>query len=358
MAEEADGEDRTEEASARKLQQAREKGDVAKSGDLPQALSLIGACAVVAIAGPTLARGLVGDLVPFLAHPQQLLGSLEGDGGVTILKELVFGILPILAVVMGVTLLFGVGGHVMQTGLMFTTEKMKPSLEKLNPMSGFKRLFGFDALIQFAKTVVKLIITGAIVWSVLKGKLYEILALAKASPLLILPYAMDVFIALAMAVCIFLFIEGAGDYMWQRFRFMQRMKMSKQEQKEEYKQMEGDPHVKAKLRQIRIEKSRRRMMSNVKDATVVITNPTHYAVALQFEMGQMQAPLCVAKGVDTLALKIREEAGKHNVPIVEDVPLARALYAAIDIDETIPEEHFAAVAKVISFVLAKKRRGF
>ncbi|EGF91163.1 flagellar biosynthetic protein FlhB [Asticcacaulis biprosthecium C19] len=358
MAEEPDSEDKTEEASAKKLSQAREKGDVAKSADLPQALSLIGACAVIALYGPSLSSDLVDDLIPFLAHPQQLLGSLEGDGGVTIMREMVFAFLPIVIIVMGVTLLLGIGGHVMQTGLMFTTEKLKPSLTKLNPMSGFKRLFGFDALIQFAKTVVKLIITGAIVWQVLKGKLYEIMALAKASPLLILPYAMDVFVALAIAVCIFLFIEGAADYMWQRFRFMQRMKMSKQEQKEEYKQMEGDPHIKAKLRQIRMEKSRRRMMSNVKDATVVITNPTHYAVALQFEMGQMQAPLCVAKGVDTLALKIREEAGKHNVPIVEDVPLARALYAAIDVDETIPEEHFAAVAQVISFVLAKKRRGF
>lgn len=358
MAEEADNEDKTEDASARKLAKAREEGNVAKSADLPQALSLIGACTVVAVFGPTLARDMVTDLVPFLAHPHQLLASLEGDGGVTLMQAIVFNMLPILIVVMGVTLLFGVGGHLMQTGLLFTAAKLKPDMKKLNPLEGFKRIYGLDALVQFGKTVLKLLVTGFVVWLVLKERLYEMLALGVASPLLILPYALEAFIALAIAVCMFLFIEGVADFAWQRFRFMQKMKMSKQEQKDEYKQTEGDPHIKAKLRQLRMEKSRRRMMSNVKDATVIITNPTHYAVALQFEMGKMQAPLCVAKGVDALALRIREEAGKHDVPIVEDPPLARALYAAIDLDETIPEAHFAAVAKIISFVMAKKRRGF
>lgn len=358
MAEGGDGEDKTEDASGRKLQQAREQGDVAKSTDVPQALSLIGACAIVALQGPSICQNMVSDLLPFFAHPDQMLGSLEGDGGVTILQDLVFDIIPILIITLGTAMVFGVAGHVFQTGLMFSPAKLKPSLDKLNPMAGFKKLFGMDAFIQFGKTIIKLIITGFIVWNVIKDRLYDILALAQASPLLILPYAREAFIALAMAVCIFLFIGGAGDYMWQKYRFMERMKMSKQEQKEEYKQTEGDPHIKGKLRALRMEKSRRRMMSNVANATVVITNPTHYAVALQFEMGQMSAPLCVAKGMDAIALKIREEAAKHDVPIVEDPPLARALYAAIDIDDEIPEAHFAAVAKLIGFVLSKKRRGF
>ena len=355
---ETDGEDKTEDASGRKLQQAREQGDVAKSPDLPQALSLVGACAIVALQGPSICSTMVRELLPFFAHPEELLGSLEGDGGVTIMRSVVFDMIPILVVVLGTAMALGIFGHVMQTGLMFTPAKLKPDLSKLNPLAGFGKMFGTDALVQFGKTVIKLIITGAIVWNVIKGRLNDILALAKASPLLILPYAREAFIALAIAVCIFLFIGGAADYMWQRFRFLERMKMSKQEQKEEYKQTEGDPHIKGKLRALRMEKSRRRMMSNVAKATVVITNPTHYAVALQFEMGEMAAPMCVAKGMDSLALKIREEAAKHNVPIVEDPPLARALYAAIDIDDTIPEAHFAAVAKLIGFILSKKRRGF
>jgi flagellar biosynthetic protein FlhB len=252
----------------------------------------------------------------------------------------------------------GVAGNVLQTGLMFTPAKLKPSLDKLNPMAGFGRLFGVDNYIQFGKTVIKLLITAGIVWLVLKKRIAEMLSLTWASPVLILPYVRDIAIALAIAVCMFLFIGAGADYMIQRFRFMQRMKMSKQEQKEEYKETEGDPHVKAKLRALRVEKSRRRMMANVQTATVVVTNPTHYAVALKYEVGETSAPVCVAKGVDGVALKIREEAAKHEVPIVEDPPLARALYAAIDLDEMIPEEHFAAVAKLISFILTRKRRGF
>jgi flagellar biosynthetic protein FlhB len=246
----------------------------------------------------------------------------------------------------------------MQTGLMFTPSKLAPDFSKLDPMKGLKKLFGVDALIQFGKTLLKLSVTGVIVWLVVKNRLTDILALTSASPLLILPYVHEAVIALAIAVCIFLFVEGVADYALQKFRFLQRMKMSKQEQKEEYKQTEGDPHIKAKLRQLRMEKGRRRMMSNVKNATVVVTNPTHYAVALQYEMGEMAAPVCVAKGMDNVALKIREEAGKHNVPIIEDPPLARALFAGMEVDDVIPEQHFAAVAKLISFVMAKKKSAF
>ncbi|ESQ86285.1 hypothetical protein AEAC466_03550 [Asticcacaulis sp. AC466] len=358
MAEEADGEDKTEDASGRKLQQAREKGDVGKSGDLPQALSLIGACAVVALKGPDICKSLTANLIPFIDHPDQMLGALDGDGGMGIARAVILNIVPILLMIMGASMFMGIAGNVLQTGLMFTPSKLAPDFTKLNPMTGFKRLFGVDAFIQFGKTLLKLVVTGIIVWMVVKNRLPGIVGLAAASPMMILPYVKEAAIALALAVCLFLFIEGVGDFALQKFRFLQRMKMSKQEQKEEYKQTEGDPHIKARLRQLRMEKGRRRMMSNVKNATVVVTNPTHYAVALQYEPGEMAAPVCVAKGMDAVALKIREEAGKHTVPIVEDPPLARALYAAIEIDDTIPEEHFAAVAKLISFVMAKKKRGF
>ena len=358
MADESDGEDRTEEASARKLQQARQEGNVAKSADLPQALSLIGAVAVVALQGPSICQGLANDLLPFLAHPDQLLNSLEGDGGVTIFGDLLLKVLPPIIMIMGAALVLGVAGNVLQTGLMFTPKKLAPDFSKLNPLEGFKRLFAVDGMIQFAKTLLKLLITGAIVWAVLKDRVAGIVNLTGASPVVILPYARELLMALAMAVCLFLFVGAGADYMIVRFRFMQKMKMSKQEQKEEYKQTEGDPHIKAKLRHLRIEKSRRRMMANVAKATVVVTNPTHYAVALRYEAGETKAPVCVAKGMDAVALKIREEAGRHDVPIVEDPPLARALYAAIDLDQEIPEEHFAAVAKLISFILTKKRRGF
>lgn len=357
MAEDSE-EDKTEEPSARKLQQARESGDVPKSPELPQALSLIGACALIALKGPDICQTLAADLLPFLAHPEQLLNSLRGDGGLAIARSLGFAVLPVMIMILGVTMILGVAGNVLQTGFIFAPKKLAPDFSKLNPLSGFGRMFGIDAFIQFGKTLLKLIVTGCIVYMVMKTRVTDVLVLSRGSPALILPYAREAFIALAMAVCIFLFVGAGADYMLQRFRFMQKMKMSKQELKEEFRQQEGDPHVKAKLRQLRIEKSRRRMMANVARATVVVTNPTHYAVALRYEQGEMSAPVCVAKGADDVALKIREEAGKHQVPIVEDPPLARALYASVELDEVIPQEHFAAVAKLISFILTRRRRGF
>ncbi|MDC7683960.1 flagellar biosynthesis protein FlhB [Asticcacaulis sp. BYS171W] len=355
MAEE--GEDKTEEASAQKLAEARKKGDVAKSGDIPQALSLIFACALVIMYGEKIALSLTETLTVFVAMPHQLLDSLRGDGGLTIANAVMMKVLPIIGLIMLVAAAGGVIGNVAQTGLMFNAEKLKPDWTKLNPMAGFKRLFGVDALIQFAKTLIKLVAVGFITYLILKARAIDINGLTGASPMLILPYSREVFISLAVAVCLFLAVEGGADFVIQKFRFAQKMKMSKTEVKDEYKQAEGDPHVKGRLKQIRMEKSRQRMMSNVPKATVVITNPTHYAVALRYD-NDTPAPTCVAKGVDAVALKIREVAGEHDIAIVEDPPLARALYAAIDVDEIIPEAHFQAVAKIISFVMTRKKRGF
>ncbi len=175
------------------------------------------------------------------------------------------------------------------------------------------------------------------------------------SPATILPLARDLMIALMASTLAFLGLSAGADFVWQKMRFAKRQRMSKEEVKEEYRQSEGDPHIKAKLRQIRMQKSRQRMMANVPKATVIVTNPTHYSVALRYEAGDA-APVCVAKGVDAVALRIREVAAEHAVPIVENVPLARALYAAVDIDETIPREHFEAAAKVIGFVMQKRKR--
>jgi flagellar biosynthesis protein FlhB len=358
MAEENEGEDKTEEASAHKLAEARKKGNIAKTPELNQALSLIGAVASIAFFGPTICLNLVEQLLPFIAHPQQLLGSFEGDGGMGIATSLFMMIAPIIAMCLGGAMVLGVIGNVLQTGLLFTPDKLAPDFSRVNPMEGFKRMFGVDALMQFVKTIIKLIVTGLIVYMVLRPRLNELTALASMSITSILPYTLDVFVAIAVAVCVFLMFGAGLDYFWQLFRFNEKMKMSKQEVKEEYRQQEGDPHVKARLRQIRMEKSRRRMMANVSKATVVVTNPTHYAVALAYEMGDEGAPTCVAKGVDAVALKIREEAGKFDIPIIEDPPLARALYATVEIDEEISPDHYKAVSDIITFVMKRRRRGF
>jgi flagellar biosynthetic protein FlhB len=357
VAEGADPESKTEEATPRKLAEARLKGDVAKSPDVAAALSLMGAAAVILMSGGFFATSMAEQLLPFIAVPHTMLGGLETGAGVEIGTTALWAAAPFLGVVMLATLIGGVGGNVAQSGLIFTVEKLKPDWSKVNPLAGFKRIFGPDGLVQFIKTFIKLLAVGFICWLVLKPHLRELENMAAMPPAMILPVARDLAMALLTATIVFLAFTAGADFLWQKFRFAERMKMTKEELKEDYKQSEGDPHVKAKLRQIRAQRSRQRMMQNVPKATVIITNPTHYSVALRYEPGDGDpAPICVAKGVDALALRIREVAREHNVPIVENVPLARALYAAVDIDETIPREHFEAAAKVIGFVMQKRKK--
>lgn len=357
MAEGADPESKTEEATPRKLADARAKGDVAKSMDVGAAASLLGATAVLLGAGGYFASSMAEQLLPFIASPHTMMGGLDAGAGVEIGMHALWAITPFLGALMLATIVGGVGGNLAQSGLIFAGDKLKPQWSRLNPLEGFKRIFGPDGLVQFLKTFLKLLAVGFICWMVMKPHVREFENLAAMPPAAILPLARDMAIALMASALIFLSFTAGADYLWQRFRFNQRMRMSKEELKEDFKQSEGDPHVKAKLKQIRMQRSRQRMMQNVPTATVVVTNPTHYSVALRYEPDKGDAaPICVAKGVDAVALRIREVAREHNVPIVENVPLARALYAAVDIDETIPREHFEAAAKVIGFVFGQRRK--
>jgi len=357
LAEAADPESKTEEATPHKLEEARKKGDVAKSADVAPALSLLGATAVIVMGGGYFATSMGEALLPFIAAPHLMIGGLEAGAGVEIGMNALWAIAPFLGAVMLATIIGGVGGNVFQSGLTFSAEKMKPSWDKVSPMAGFKRIYGPDGAMQFVQTLVKLIAVSVIVWMVLKPHMREFENMAAMSPAVILPLARDMMIALMAATIVFLLFTAGGDYIWQKMRFAKRQRMTIEEVKEEYKQSEGDPHIKAKLKQIRMQKGRQRMMQNVPKATVIVTNPTHYSIALRYEPDQGDAaPICVAKGIDALALRIREVAREHDVPIVENVPLARALYAAVDIDETIPREHFEAAARVIGFVMKKRRR--
>ncbi len=355
MAEGADPESKTEDATPRKLEEARKKGDVAKSPDVASALSLAGAAAVILMAGGWFATSMAEQFLPFIAAPHTMMGGLEAGAGVEIGGIALWAITPFLGAVMLATILGGVGGNLAQSGILFTGEKLKPDWSKVNPLAGFKRIFGPDGLVQFIKTFLKLLAVCVVCWMVLKPHASELANMAAMSPAMILPFTRDLAISLMVATLVFLGLSAGVDFLWQKYRFAERMKMTKEELKEDYKQSEGDPHVKAKLKQIRAQRSRQRMMQAVPTATVIVTNPTHYSVALRYEAGDA-APVCVAKGVDAVALRIREVAREHAVPIVENVPLARALYAAVDVDETIPREHFEAAAKVIGFVMNKRKK--
>ena len=350
MADENDAASKSEEATPRRLEEARAKGDVAKSPELAQTAAVAGAFGVLVMMGGWICRDLAERLTPFLAHPETM--DLQGGQGVSIARYAIMSAMPALAIVLGTSMLAGIAGNVVQTGLLFTPSKLAPDLSKLNPFKGLGRMFGIDGFVQFGRSVVKIVLTGAIAWMVLRPHADELPGLAALAPNAILPFAANLAKALGFALIGLLAGVAMLDYLIQRQRFMAKMRMTKEELKEEFKQSEGDPHVKAKQRQIRNERARRRMIQAVPKATVVVMNPTHYAVALRYEAGATPAPECVAKGMDDLALRIREVAEAHGVPIVEDPPLARALYAAVEVDTTIPHQHYEAVAKIIGFVLS------
>ncbi len=358
MAEDNDPSSRTEEPTPRRLQEARRRGEVAKSADLAQWASFAASAGVIAVAGGWMAQDLLRKLEPFVERPDSI--ELSHGGAVEVMRIALAATGPALAVVLGASAAGGVFGNVVQQGFIWSVEKLKPELSKISPLSGLKRLFGIDGLMQFARSVLKVAVVAVAVWLMIKPHQSEAARLVGLEPAAILPFAAAILRSITLAVVVVLGVGAALDWLWQRQRFMSRMRMSREELKEDMRQSEGDPHVKARLRQLRAERARRRMMQAVPKATVVVANPTHYAVALHYEQGETEAPVCVAKGMDRLALKIREVAEENNVPVVEDPPLARALFAAVEIDHVIPVQHYQAVAKVIGFVMGqaeRRRRG-
>jgi flagellar biosynthetic protein FlhB len=352
MAEESDSGSKTEEPTARKLEQAKEKGDVVKTQDLPHLTSFAAAAASIALFGGWMSRNMAEGLRPFLEHPDSI--QLQGGGGVEVARHALMAGAPFIIIVLAAASFAGVGGHLVQTGLLWTPDRLKFDFNKVSPLSGFKKLFGVDALIQFFKSLLKVILVAIIAWVTVKPHVAEMRDLAATDPSAILPYVIEILKKLAFAIGAFMLVITGADWFIQRQRFMTRQKMSKEEVKEDYKQTEGDPHIKGRQRALRMQRARRRMMSAVPTATVVVMNPTHYAVALKYEEGAGAAPQCVAKGMDAIALRIRAVAEEAGVPVIEDAPLARALYASIEIEDFIPVAHYEAVAKIIGFVLGGK----
>jgi flagellar biosynthetic protein FlhB len=285
----------------------------------------------------------------FLEQPDQIL---VGGGD---LQQLMQTILTKLATILGpffvLMVAAGLGGNLIQHRPVFTFDRIKPDFSKLSLGAGLKRMFGMDGLANLGKGLLKIGIVGAAVWTQVWPERNALESVLGQSPADVAGDMSHLLFKVLMAALVALAVIAAADYFLQRFQFMQRNRMSKQEIKEEYRQSEGDPAVKAKIRQLRVERSRRRMIAAVPEATVVIMNPTHFAVALKYESGKMAAPVCVAKGVDALALRIRAVAEDHDVPVVENPPLARALHASVEVDQPVPPEHYKAVAQVIGYVM-------
>lgn len=349
----ADTDQKTLDPTPKKLEDARKRGDVPSAPEMRHAtmfvtmlliVGTIGTAAVARLAAQAAALwGGAGDIALTSGSAQRLTRTLFG------------GMLVAVGPILLLTLAGAMAGVLLQGRGLFLSGQLKFKWDRLSPIAGAKRLFGQQAWVEFGKTIAKFvfvaIVAGAIVWPALHG--LDRMTGAYAAE--IGRYSAGMVGDMLHAVALLVVALAAGDFLYQRRAWLIRQRMSHQEVRDEHKQNEGDPQIKARIRAIGMARARRRMMSAVPGASVVITNPTHYAVALRYDHGAMQAPVVVAKGRDRIAQRIRELAGEHQVPVVESPPLARALYASVEIDQPIKLEHYATVAEIISFVLRLTR---
>jgi flagellar biosynthetic protein FlhB len=339
----------TEQPTAKRLEQARESGDVVKSSEVSTLVVLAGGTLAIAMFGHSTSVGIAKFLTMFIEEPETM--SVDGAGLISMARGVLVQLALVLWPFFGVMMLAALAGHVVQSRPGFTLDKIKPDFSKLSIPAGLARMFGLEGWMNLLKGLIKIAIVGVAIWTQLWPERGTLESMLSQSPVGMVADMGHLLFKVLIAALAALAVIAALDYFVQYTRFMKRNRMSKHEIKEEYRQNEGDPAIKAKVRQLRHERAKKRMMAQVPTASVVIMNPTHYAVALKYESGKMEAPVCVAKGVDALALKIREVAEENNVPVVENVALARALHAAVEIDEAVPPEHFKAVAQVIGYVM-------
>jgi flagellar biosynthetic protein FlhB len=296
--------------------------------------------------------GLQTSLRGLIANAHDI--PLDGGGIIRMTGRLGLEVLAAVSIPFLLLALAAIVGNMIQHRLVWSVELLKPKLSKISLAAGLKRLFSAQALANFAKGLAKISLLAAVMTALLWPERRRLETLVTVDPAAILPLTKSLALGVLGSVVAILAIIAAADYLFQYRQWFERQKMSLREMKDEFKQTEGDPMVKGRIRQLRIARMRKRMMAEVPKASVVITNPTHYAVALQYERG-MNAPVCLAKGVDAVALKIREVAAQHNIPIVENAPLARALHATVELDREIPTEHYKAVAEVIGYVMRLRR---
>ena len=348
MAEDQDKSQKTEEATPKRLEEAVKKGQVAFSREVGSFFILLTFALLVAWIAPSAMRETLETLSHFIHRPSSFpadAGNLGQVLGNLIRAILTIAALPFLAFVVAAR-----ASGLVQKPLLFSLEPIKPKLEKISPIKGIKRLFSMRSIMEFLKGLVKITITVVVVGIVVWPELDELQRLPDTATYPFLDYMSALIMRVLISVAIIMFFVALLDYMYQRYEYLKSLRMSKQEIKDEYKQQEGDPLVKQRLRSIRMERARKRMMAEVPKADVVITNPTHFAVALRYDSETMQAPLLLAKGKDKVAARIREVAEEHKIPIVRNPPLARSIYDDVGLEEEVPVELYQAVAEVIGYV--------
>ena len=352
MADEQDESSKTEEASERKLERAREEGNVPLSMEVKSWFMLFAALMMLWGLAPFVMERTTAIAFKFIERPAEL--PVDPLGLRDLLRETSFELFVTLLLPLSLFLVLAAASALVQIGFLYAPKRMEIKWERINLFANAKEFITKAKIVDMLKGIFKITAVGYAGWLIVKPRILDILNTSSFDIASILALVYKLLLLILLTMVMIIFVIAFADYFYQKFSYLKRQRMTKQEVKDEYKQMEGDPLVKSRIRQVRMERARHRMMDAVPRADVVIVNPTHYAVALEYKMEKMDAPVVVAKGLDNLALRIREIAEEHDIPIVENPPLARALFASVELDQSIPAEHFKAVAEVIGYVMQLK----
>ena len=360
FAKDGPGGEKTEPATTKKLDDARKEGNVAKSKDIVSAVALLTSFVVLKVTIGNIGTGLMGiytlayNRIALFANPGS--DEINYNSVVSIAKDMSIEGFKLVIPIFALMFIIAFVGDLVQVKWKITAKPLQPKASKINPLKGFKRIFSMQSLVNFAKSLALVTIISFMVFQTIKTKRGVLFNLYEIS----LPEALGVIgnlvFSIAIKICAVYLIVGVADFTYQKIKFKNDMMMTKQEVKDEFKDAEGDPKIKGQIKQRMRQASMRRMMQDLPNADVVITNPTHFAVALKYESGKNEAPVVLAKGEDYLAQKIKEKARENNIEIVENKPLARALYANVDVGQEIPEELYQAVAEVLAYVYGLKNK--
>ncbi len=352
MAEDQDDSQKTEDPSQRRLDDALKKGQVPNSREVTSFMILLVFAISIVWFSPSIMQKTAFNITKYIESPEDF--RMDSNSIMIVFKELSKDVLFAMTIPISITIFMIFLSHLIQHPFVFSPEAATPKLDRISILSGFKRIFSMRSVIELIKGCLKIILVAVVSFIAIRNDLYMLENLPEESISGILLFLAHLISKMMIGICALMGSVAAFDFLYQKFEHMKSLRMSKQDLKEEYKQTEGSPEVKAKLREIRNARASNRMMQKVPKADVVITNPTHYSVALQYDSKISEAPIVVAKGKDLIALKIREIATENKVPIVENPPLARALYSSVELDQEIPLDHYNAVAEVIRYVYKLK----
>lgn len=344
--------EKTEKATPQKRQESKRKGQVAKSAEVPAALIMIGGILLLNFMGGWILDQLLA--IYRVNYTQYIQWEWSSTNVRTLFEQMTFNAMKIMAPIMAMAMVFGFLGNYVQIGSLFTTEPLQMKLERLNPIEGAKKIFAMRALVELIKSLLKIAIISVAAFSILWAEKEELFLLSQKSIGYSLSFIGGLVFKMGLVTSLILLVLSVLDYMYQKYEFEKGIRMSKQDIKDEYKKSEGDPLIKSKIKERQRQMSMNRMIQDLPNADVLITNPTHYAIAIKYDAETMEAPMVIAMGKDHLALKIKEKAKELEIVTMENKPLARALYQQVEIGDYVPEELFLAVAEVLAYIYKLK----